>query len=50
MIHLSLFDNDKCTICDVKVLNNALHCKKCKNKWLKINMPKDNGSKGVDND
>ena len=36
MIHYSLFPNEKCVICGVKVLNNALHCKKCYKKWLEL--------------
>ena len=36
MIHYSLFPNESCVICGVKVLNNALHCKKCYEKWLEL--------------
>ena len=36
MIHYSLFPNEKCVICGVKVLNNVLHCKKCYKKWLEL--------------
>ena len=40
MIHYSLFPNESCVICGVKVLNNALHCKKCYKKWLELNKKK----------
>lgn len=40
MIHYSLFPNESCVICGVKVLNNALHCKKCYKKWLELNEKK----------
>ena len=32
--HLSLFPNKKCIVCDIKVDNNVLHCKKCLSKWI----------------
>ena len=32
--HLSLFPNDKCIVCNIKVDNNVLHCKKCLSKWI----------------
>jgi len=34
IIHLSLFDNDTCVVCNEEVKDNALHCDKCLDKWL----------------
>ena len=48
MIHYSLFPNDKCTVCNKKVLDNALHCKKCEKKWLNFSESKGSDSSGLD--
>ena len=42
MIHLSLFPNSECVICSKKVTKNALHCKKCEKKFIKLYESKPN--------
>lgn len=37
MIHLSLFPNTKCTICDCDVEKYWLHCIDCETLWIELN-------------
>jgi len=34
VIHLSLFDNDYCVVCNATVVNNHLHCLECCEEYL----------------
>ena len=34
-IHLSLFPNENCEVCGIKVPWYHLHCEKCFNEWIK---------------
>lgn len=42
MIHLSLFPNTNCVVCNKKVTQNALNCAKCYKKFIKLCEPKPN--------
>ena len=41
IIHLSLFPDDYCVVCNATVVNNHLHCLECCQEYLKIKQKQD---------